>query len=1007
MVEDTSTSTPFGNHITFSEIVAKRISLVSKSVNQFILICHNKDNTTKVSVVTMERSFLQGLTELFTGDTASEERNLSLEISKKMLIKQLQNALRNIVIAITSSSSSSSSPPSSPSSSSQEDQNKTASSPDPNSTLHEHFNAPLQDQSPGVQQLLTLIEACFSHGLKPKNDVIDAHKNDYPLDYWDFICTLRASSDGIANATLDMIATTTYVRSTYGRCRAWLRKLINQKALEYNVRTLTSDVNIAKMWYYDQAIMADIESASLFTSMMAALNEIGFELTVDDALLENIVPVSTICVVVQSGVKEVNTAYRTSSVRDGVARFENDRGLEIFRSEINNAALNAKDKQKQQHKGTDTTSKRWFIGDPNRRVAVFYANTSTNQPPHDGWIVHSSGGTAPTPKVVTFQVPSIIATKKKKDIGNGVEKSTSDTTDTTIAVLVENEKKKEKANENEIAQNITDPGDLEDTTIVAVVENEIKNVESNHLNALKNEVIHVSINTEENAQEKTKVPEERIPETKQKQEGTKETKETKANRLQEQENDSASIDRRLNWDNTDVVRAKLPLPTITDSSVSPSKRKKKKKKTIALIDDDHATRASTQRSLKKVTERAEKKRKEEQEEVRIARQLKQQNEIMEQEKEKEIQRKKQQEQDKLAAEMAAEKAVKEQKEQKKQKDIKERLKKEVEEKEKQRKEKEEKVEEENRKIQQEEKEESERLLQEEEEMKMKQTKILMEQMEQEKEKKEIAISFKKYDCEDENNDVEEVEEVEAVEAAETVEDIQDISNIEVAKDVKDEETTETTETTENDKTIEETKEQPALTTTPDSIFHTSKDNKNEEKKETTETKETTTKETTNTINTTAQTNTTDTTDTTDTTESSKTMEPTPTIKPTETVNEFVAERTRLQLELENLRKKRKEDAQKRLANMYYTAQQLETTQNEPVVISEQDHSVASMKNSTSLLPQSLLTSSTSQNQNQNQNKKQKEEKEKVSLSPSLLPFSPPSSPHLIPQVISSPQDPWW
>ena len=62
-------------------------------------------------------------------------------------------------------------------------------------------------------------------------------------------------------------------------CRAWLRKLINQKALEYNVRTLTSDVNIAKMWYYDQAIMADIESASLFTSMMAALNEIGFELT--------------------------------------------------------------------------------------------------------------------------------------------------------------------------------------------------------------------------------------------------------------------------------------------------------------------------------------------------------------------------------------------------------------------------------------------------------------------------------------------------------------------------------------------------------------------------------------------------------------------------------------------------------------------------------------------------------------------------------------------------------
>jgi hypothetical protein len=176
-----------------------------------------------------ERSIFSSLTELFTGETLSEERKLRLQLSKQLLIQRLQKALRTIVMHVAQLTNT-----------------------------HNTELKPLHNNSTGVQELLTLVEACFAHGLKPQAVIA----NDYPIDYWDFICTLRASSDAIANATLDMIATTTQVRSTYGRCRAWLRKLINQKALEYNVRTLTSDPNVTKLWYHENALMAEVESAS-------------------------------------------------------------------------------------------------------------------------------------------------------------------------------------------------------------------------------------------------------------------------------------------------------------------------------------------------------------------------------------------------------------------------------------------------------------------------------------------------------------------------------------------------------------------------------------------------------------------------------------------------------------------------------------------------------------------------------------------------------------------------
>jgi hypothetical protein len=82
-----------------------------------------------------ERSIFSSLTELFTGDTTSEERKLCLQLSKQMLIQRLQNSLRDVVKNIA--------------------------------LMKTDEILPLHNDSPGVETLLALIEACFSHGLKP------------------------------------------------------------------------------------------------------------------------------------------------------------------------------------------------------------------------------------------------------------------------------------------------------------------------------------------------------------------------------------------------------------------------------------------------------------------------------------------------------------------------------------------------------------------------------------------------------------------------------------------------------------------------------------------------------------------------------------------------------------------------------------------------------------------------------------------------------------------------
>ncbi len=320
------------------------------------------------------------LTELFRSGSSAEQRSQELRASKALLIRQLQVALRAVLQNIAARGDA---------------------------------TTPLTSVSPGVQQLLALVEACIAHGLKPQTHEAAGSAapggGEYPRDGWDFVCSLRRTQDAVCSATLDMIAMTTRVRSSYGRCRAWVRQVVNQHALEYNLRMLTheSNADVVKTWYYETALLAETESAGLFVSMMSALNEIGFELAVDDAALEAVVPTETVCVVSGGGSKDANAEFRPRGMKDGVARYESAGGKEIFRTQI---------RAKSEVDASKGPLKRWFVGDPVRKVAHYYTQSSTNQPPFDGWLVHPSGGTGPVPKVVTITVPAVLYAPKKAEI---------------------------------------------------------------------------------------------------------------------------------------------------------------------------------------------------------------------------------------------------------------------------------------------------------------------------------------------------------------------------------------------------------------------------------------------------------------------------------------------------------------------------------------------------------------------------------------------------------------
>ena len=314
--------------------------------------------------------------DLFTvASPGSEDRRRELNVSKTALVRRLQRAIQTVLqhFALQGRGGT----------------NTTTDDP-----LGEAADF-LKDDAPGVWDMLTLIESCMFHGRK--RDVPAAgmvYSSEVPVDCWEFICSLRSLDDPICSATLGMLASLVHARSPYARCRAWVRRLINQHALEYSLRALTDNSNTPEIrkWYHEGALLADPESSGLFVTMLSALNEVAFELLVDDARLESTTPSEWVCVVEGGGTHTSNDEFRRSGIRDHVLRYESARGMEIFRSDVSGT-------------GAEGLTKRWFIGDPTKRVAHYYVNSPTDRPPIHGWIVHPSGGRAPPPKVFSFEVP--------------------------------------------------------------------------------------------------------------------------------------------------------------------------------------------------------------------------------------------------------------------------------------------------------------------------------------------------------------------------------------------------------------------------------------------------------------------------------------------------------------------------------------------------------------------------------------------------------------------------
>ena len=77
------------------------------------------------------------------------------------------------------------------------------------------------------------------------------------------------------------------VRTVRGKCRSWIRQVLNQNSFEYALRTLLrSDTIELKKWYESWALMRNEMYSNKLLDILKRLNEIGFALDVNSDELD-------------------------------------------------------------------------------------------------------------------------------------------------------------------------------------------------------------------------------------------------------------------------------------------------------------------------------------------------------------------------------------------------------------------------------------------------------------------------------------------------------------------------------------------------------------------------------------------------------------------------------------------------------------------------------------------------------------------------------------------------
>ena len=269
----------------------------------------------------------------------------------------------------------------------------------------------LDDSKESVRVLLWCLETCLFHGMIPTdpNDemgdqrgteggVSDGKKKDSTTNFWMLVEALYGRGSMSFGASIDMIKLCMNVKTPYGRCRAWLRQVLNQHAFEFNLRALFEDQAMTRKTYYLEAIVENREILDVFLTMIIALNTVGFELKVDYAELDEVRITNTknYCMLRGAGVLEANGLYGEGPVKDGVLSYVSEvSSNEVFRAPYQPPKLN--------DEPTPAPTHRWFLGNPDKKVVYYFCPSAADTPPFEVWKVHPSGGKIPGPTLgLTF-----------------------------------------------------------------------------------------------------------------------------------------------------------------------------------------------------------------------------------------------------------------------------------------------------------------------------------------------------------------------------------------------------------------------------------------------------------------------------------------------------------------------------------------------------------------------------------------------------------------------------
>lgn len=158
-----------------------------------------------------------------------------------------------------------------------------------------------ESTSPFVSQLCDLLEAALLHGLKEKLSltkmtaavlgprspahnrgsrvkITDQASIEY-LDFWPLVQIL------CHNQVSDNLLRLSQVYTDIGKCRAWLRLILNDSLFGSYMEALTTDTSLLHGFYRSNAYLRDREHVDLLLNSLRQLDLLSFQLNYDDGAL--------------------------------------------------------------------------------------------------------------------------------------------------------------------------------------------------------------------------------------------------------------------------------------------------------------------------------------------------------------------------------------------------------------------------------------------------------------------------------------------------------------------------------------------------------------------------------------------------------------------------------------------------------------------------------------------------------------------------------------------------